>query len=113
MSFRFRRSFSVIPGVRINLGKRGASVSLGVRGAHVTIGPTGVRNTVGIPGTGASYTTTKSWGSAVTKERLPAGQVGQKHQDANTNMSANTKGTLGWSVAAVLFVILTAVLLSH
>jgi hypothetical protein len=56
MGFRFRRSFRLLPGIRVNLGKRGASVSLGRRGAHVTIGPTGTRTTVGLPGTGLSYT---------------------------------------------------------
>ncbi|MCU1314919.1 MAG: hypothetical protein JWN63_241 [Candidatus Acidoferrum typicum] len=60
MGFRFRRSAKLLPGVRLNLGKRGASVSVGVRGAHVTYGPTGTRTTVGIPGTGLSYTSTAS-----------------------------------------------------
>ena len=55
--FRFRRSFRLLPGVRINLGKRSASVSLGGRGAHVTYdGPQGTRTTVGLPGSGLSYT---------------------------------------------------------
>ena len=54
---RFRRSFRLLPGVRLNLGKRSTSVSLGVRGAHVTLGgPQGTRTTVGLPGTGLSYT---------------------------------------------------------
>ena len=56
MSFRFRRSVSIAPGLRINFGKTGASVSAGVRGAHITFGRGGTRTTVGIPGTGASYT---------------------------------------------------------
>lgn len=56
MGFRFRRSIGVLPGIRVNLGKRGASVSVGRRGAHVTFGPTGTRTTVGLPGTGLSYT---------------------------------------------------------
>ena len=56
MGFRFRRSIRLLPGIRVNLGKRGASLSLGRRGAHVTIGPTGTRTTVGLPGTGLSYT---------------------------------------------------------
>ena len=55
--FRFRRSFRLLPGVRINLGKRSTSMSVGVRGAHVTFGgPSGTRATVGLPGTGLSYT---------------------------------------------------------
>jgi hypothetical protein len=49
MGFRFRRSFSILPGIRLNLGKRGISASIGVRGAHVTFGPTGTRTTVGLP----------------------------------------------------------------
>jgi Protein of unknown function (DUF4236) len=53
---RFRRSIRIFPGLRINVGKRGASVSVGGRGAHVTVGRTGTRTTVGLPGTGLSYT---------------------------------------------------------
>lgn len=56
MGFRFRKSIKVAPGIRINLGKKGASVSVGKRGANVTVGKTGVRTTVGAPGTGLSYT---------------------------------------------------------
>lgn len=55
--WRFRRSFRVLPGLRLNLGKRSASVSVGVRGAHVPFGgPQGTRTTVGILGNGISYT---------------------------------------------------------
>ncbi|MGI9115099.1 MAG: hypothetical protein DLM52_08265 [Chthoniobacterales bacterium] len=58
MGFRFRRSISVLPGVRVNIGKTGASVSAGVPGARVTFGRTGTRATVGVPGTGVRYTQT-------------------------------------------------------
>ena len=56
MGFRFRRSFKLMPGVRINLSKSGVSTSVGTRGSWFTIGPRGTRATVGIPGTGLSYT---------------------------------------------------------
>ena len=56
MGFRFRKSFTILPGVRVNLGKTGASLSVGPQGAKVTIGPKGTRVTAGIPGTGLSYT---------------------------------------------------------
>ncbi len=59
MGFRFRKSVKLIPGVKMNLGKKGASVSFGSRGARVTVGKT-TRTTVGIPGTGLSYTATSS-----------------------------------------------------
>lgn len=55
MGFRFRRSVRVLPGVRLNLSRGGASVSLGGRGFHYTVGPKGTRTTVGIPGTGLSW----------------------------------------------------------
>ena len=45
-----------MPGVTLNVGKRGVSTSIGRRGAHITFGQNGVRTTVGIPGTGISYT---------------------------------------------------------
>ena len=56
MGFRFHRSVKILPGIRLNFGKRGVSTSIGVRGAHVTFGKTGTRTTVGLPGTGISYT---------------------------------------------------------
>jgi hypothetical protein len=56
MGFRFRRSIKILPGIRLNFGKRGISTSIGVRGAHVTFGKNGTRTTVGLPGSGLSYT---------------------------------------------------------
>lgn len=54
--FRFRRSFKIFPGVRLNLGKKSTSLSIGGRGARYTFGTAGSRTTIGIPGTGLSYT---------------------------------------------------------
>jgi hypothetical protein len=59
VGFRFRRSSRILPGLRLNIGKRGVSTSIGVRGAHITVGHGKVRETVGIPGSGISYTTTQ------------------------------------------------------
>jgi len=79
---RRRRSIKLLPGIRLDLGKRGfircfaphlsraleaapsgvrrrqasSSTSIGVRGAHVTFGKTGTRTTVGLPGSGLSFT---------------------------------------------------------
>ena len=57
MGWRFRKSFKVLPGVRLNVGKKGISTSIGPKGAKVNIGPNGTRFTASIPGTGLSYTT--------------------------------------------------------
>ncbi|HEY2835896.1 MAG TPA: DUF4236 domain-containing protein [Rhizomicrobium sp.] len=55
MGFRFQKRLNILPGVRINLSKSGASTSLGPRGADVNIGRSGVTTNAGIPGTGLSY----------------------------------------------------------
>ena len=55
--FRFRKTFSILPGVRINLSKTGVSGSLGGHGATVNIGKNGPNVTLGAPGTGLSYRT--------------------------------------------------------
>lgn len=57
MGLRFRRSFKVFPGVRLNVSRGGLSTSFGVPGATVNVGKRGVRGTVGIPGSGLSYST--------------------------------------------------------
>jgi hypothetical protein len=55
MGFRFRRSFKIMPGVRLNVSKSGVSTSIGTRGATVNFSERGTKTTVGIPGTGLSY----------------------------------------------------------
>jgi hypothetical protein len=55
MGFRFQKRISILPGVRINLSKSGASASLGPRGADLNLGRDGVTANAGIPGTGLSY----------------------------------------------------------
>ena len=53
MGFRFTRRLSIIPGLRVNLSKSGASLSLGHRGAWLTIGGRrGARVSIALPGTG-------------------------------------------------------------
>jgi len=50
MGLRFRQSFEVFPGVRLNLSGSGITASFGVDGATVNAGAHGVRSTIGIPG---------------------------------------------------------------
>ena len=54
MAFRFQKRIKVAPGIRINLGKGGASLSAGLRGASITAGRRGLHANVGFPGTGLS-----------------------------------------------------------
>jgi hypothetical protein len=55
MGWRFQRRKRLLPGLTLNLGKRGASVSAGPRGAKVNVGRRGARATVSLLGTGLSY----------------------------------------------------------
>ena len=52
---RFQKRLRILPGLKINLSKSGASASIGPRGADVNIGRNGVTTNAGIPGTGLSY----------------------------------------------------------
>ena len=52
MSWSFRRRIKVIPGVYLNLSKKGISTSVGVKGASLTFGSDGVYRNLSLPGTG-------------------------------------------------------------
>ncbi len=54
MPIRFRRTFQVLPGVRVNVSRHGISTTVGPRGMHLTFNRYGVRQDVGLPGTGLS-----------------------------------------------------------
>ena len=68
MGLRFRKSFKVAPGVKVNLNKKSTSVTFGGKGFHKTYSSSGKKTTsVGIPGTGAYYTTSSGGGSGSKK----------------------------------------------
>ncbi|MGL5334627.1 MAG: DUF4236 domain-containing protein [Enterovibrio sp.] len=54
MGFRFRRSITIIPGVRINLSNTSPSLSIGPRGSSISIGSRGTYANIGL-GSGLSY----------------------------------------------------------
>lgn len=61
MGLNFRKSINLIPGVKLNLSKSGASISTGVKGLRKSINTKGqVTTTASIPGTGIYYTDKKS-----------------------------------------------------
>ncbi|MBW3593192.1 MAG: DUF4236 domain-containing protein [Actinobacteria bacterium] len=55
MAWRFQRRKKILPGVSLNLGKRGASASVGRRGAKVSASRRGVTSTLTLLGTGLAY----------------------------------------------------------
>lgn len=56
MPVRFRRTFTLFPGVKVNVSKGGMSISVGRKGYHLNFSKRGVRQTVGLPGSGISQT---------------------------------------------------------
>lgn len=82
MGFRFRKSVKLLPGVKLNFGKRGTSITIGDRGASVNIGPRGTHANVGIPGSGISYRT-----------RLDSDQTKRKSINRNLTTTQNQSGS--------------------
>lgn len=56
MPVRFRRTFTLFPGVKVNVSKGGMSVTVGRKGFHLNFSKHGVRQTTGLPGSGISHT---------------------------------------------------------
>lgn len=54
MPIRFRRTFKIFPGVKVNMSKGGISFTVGPRGAKLNFSKRGVKQTMGIPGSGLS-----------------------------------------------------------
>lgn len=44
MGVRFRKSFKIAPGMKLNFGKKGVSATVGGNGAHYTINSSGKKN---------------------------------------------------------------------
>jgi hypothetical protein len=55
MRWRFQRRKRIVPGVTLNLSRRGAGISVGPRGAKVSAGPRGITATLSLLGTGLAY----------------------------------------------------------
>lgn len=93
-SLRFRRSVSIIPGVKLNFGKKGVSISSGVPGFRKTYNfNTGKTTTsVGIPGTGIYYVDTS--GPSKKKEEKKNGgffsSLFGENQGSSPSVSTNT-----------------------
>ncbi len=101
MGWRFRRSVKILPGVRLNVGKRSAGLSFGPRGAKVSVNTNReVRRTVGLPGTGLSYT-------EQSKLSQPDGEAAQLPTEiaADYPRRPSPRKRVGWGSAAVIFLI--------
>jgi hypothetical protein len=100
MGFRFRRSIKILPGIRLNLGKRGISTSIGVRGAHVTFGKSGTRTTVGLPGSGLSYTHLEK-----PHRESATARVAEPPSDAGAPQGSAQRGVLWMGLIVIAIVV--------
>jgi AAA+ superfamily predicted ATPase len=80
MAWNFRRRIKILPGVHLNVSKKGVSTTFGVRGASITTGRNGTYLNTGIPGTGM-YNRQKIGGKS--------GNTNNYTQFNNNNMSNN------------------------
>lgn len=70
MGWRYRKSVTILPGVRVNFGLRSSSISFGGKGFRTTYSSTGrVTRSIGIPGTGLSYVSSSSNSQRQTQHR--------------------------------------------
>ena len=104
MGFRFQKRISLLPGIRLNLSKSGASVTVGKNGLSVNLGKDGSTGNVGIPGTGLSYR------QKITSDSTPVSE-----QDATQSepvVQGDTSGAGIWKwlffAAVVVIVVLLA-----
>lgn len=73
MALRFRKSFKLAPGVRMNVSGGGIGWSLGPRGATIGVGKRGTYLNTGIPGTGLSAR--QRLGGASGQKKPPTSQA--------------------------------------
>lgn len=89
MGLRFRKSISIIPGVKLNFGKTGMSVSTGVPGFRKTFHTSGrVTTSVGIPGTGLYYVDTKNTKTQNNRRNTQTRQENSTYYPEPTTYSA-------------------------
>lgn len=94
MGLNFRKSITILPGVKLNLSKSGVGISTGIKGARVSLNSKGqARTTLGIPGTGIYYT------KQVNAKRV-AKEAKDKITGKSTDKKADKKNTEAKAVAA-------------
>jgi Protein of unknown function (DUF4236) len=90
MPLRFTRRVSLIPGLRVNFSRSGASLSIDHRGAWYAIGPRGRRVSVGLPGTGLF----------LTQQSASPPTLGMGHRIALAIMALFGCAMLVWAIVA-------------
>ena len=102
MGVRFRKSFKIAPGVKLNVGKKSSSVTFGGKGLHYTINSKGKRTaSVGIPGSGIYYTKTNSKSTKSKNRELTntyAPYTGKSSSEPPQNQKEKWYQKTGWII---------------
>lgn len=88
MAFRFQKRIKLMPGITVNLSRRGVSTSVGTTGARVTVGHGQTRTTVCLPGSGLSHTSITSAPARGDQER----EADSRQNTRPATMQAGRKG---------------------
>lgn len=103
MGFKFRKSFKIAPGVKLNFNKKSTGITLGVKGVHYTLNSKGKRTTsIGVPGTGLYYST--SSGNSKKKNKIITDVENKCEIKERKTMSKNKWYQKSWAI--VLFLII-------
>ena len=93
MGWRFRKTFKILPGVRMSIGKKGISgFSFGKRGASISTSSRGTSANVGIPGSGLSY-----------QKKI---KLGRSKSNQSNDSSSPKRSSLAFPLA-IAFIIIT------
>jgi hypothetical protein len=83
MGLRFRKSFKIAPGVKLNVNKKSVGMTFGGKGAHYTVNSSGRRTTsIGVPGTGMYYQDVKNASAKSTSNQGFSQSSGQGFNQA-------------------------------
>ncbi|TIL83431.1 MAG: DUF4236 domain-containing protein [Mesorhizobium sp.] len=104
MGWRFRKSIRLMPGVRLNVGKRGVSVSAGPRGFKTTVGTSGRTTTVSIPGTGIAHTSRKGRSRKAESSLPQVAALASIETVSEPVPTSSRRRWVGWAI--VLFIAL-------
>lgn len=97
MGYRFRRSKTILPGVKVSTTGKSTSISFGGKAGRITFNSKGkVTNTVRIPGTGISHVSTTSISGS--KNKRATNSSPQKKFSPTKNMETN-RSSAEWRTA--------------
>lgn len=111
MPFRFRKSFKIGKGLKLNLSRSGLSTTIGGKGLSLNLGKRGAKLTTGIPGTGISKTTnlTSNIATRDVAENAKPMQVQSGSQKPSFSMPWKL---VGISTAIIVFICCACVAIS-